>query len=149
MRTWMLAPDGVWSEVTGRVADRGDQPGDWTWTELVAAIGPAEAGPVMVVDRADLAQVHAHLADRWIANRIWDTLCGPGIDSVTVVRVAPSDRIAWLAAVADFAGRPEVGEPHYAWRDRRGRWLLWAHGLGVATPALDGAYLAVGAIRAR
>lgn len=148
MRTWILAPDGVWSEVTDRLLDRGERPGDWAWPEVVSGIGPAEAGPVLVVDRDELAQVHAHLPDRWIANRVWDTLCGPGIDSVTVIRVAPPDRPVWLAAVADFAGRPGVGDAHYAWRDRRDRWLLWAHGLGTGTPALDGAYLAVGATRA-
>lgn len=146
MRTWLLAPDGVWTEVTSRLPRHDDGPADWPWPEIVASVGaPVVFEECAVVDRDHLGQTHGQFRDRWIAQRVWDVLCSPRITHVTVVHVTPHSQSLWFSALAEYTGR--AGEPHYHWRDRRGRWLLWAHSDAEMTPPLDGARIIVDAPR--
>lgn len=146
MRTWVLAPDSTWVEVTARLGDHDGDPAYWPWEDILATLGaPMTLESYAVVDRAGLHQVHGQFRDRWIAQRVWDVLCTPRISHVTVVHLTPQSGSVWLEALGRWTGR--AGRPHMHWADRRHRWMLWAHTEGE-TPPLDGAYMVVGATRA-
>jgi hypothetical protein len=146
MRTWILAPDSTWTEVTDRLGEHDGDPAYWPWPEIVAALGaPAILDEYTVIERDGLAGIHRQIGDQWIARRVWDVLCSPGITNVTVLHVTPHSRSRWLDALAAWTGRD--GRPHYHWTDRRYRWMLWAHAEDEVTPPLDGAYMVVGATR--
>lgn len=150
MRTWILAPDGIWAETTGRLVGCGPDPHRWDWPDVLADIAGVEAdiaGPPLVLDRTDLTSVHGHIIDRWMANVIWSTLCTDRIERVTVIRMTPPASDAWLDAVAAWTGRRGTGVPPVAWEDRRARWMLWAHSTHADTPPLDGARVVVGAVQ--
>ncbi|HEX5494343.1 MAG TPA: hypothetical protein VFX70_07210 [Mycobacteriales bacterium] len=150
MRTWLLTPDGVWTEVTDRLAGRDSDPACWPWQEVLSSIGSLDALHVAhnaVLTRADLSDVHRTYGDRWMANLIWSTLCTDHVDRLTVTSTTVLDGKAWLAAVGAWAGRPAEDPPPLAWQDRRSQWMLWAHSATAGQVPLDGARVVAGAAR--
>ena len=144
MRTLLLAPDGVWTDVTQQVTQWGDTPAIWPWQGVLDKIGDAWViGEPLTVERATLTMVHGTI-ERWMACRVWDTVCTPGVESVSVMRVGSNHHASWLTDLCQFTGRP-LGDPHYRWSEMRARWLLWAHTEAVGQIPLDGAHIVVGA----
>lgn len=149
MRTWLLAPDGVWVDVTVQVPGHGPEPARWSWPEIVAEIGgevPVRFDLAMGLDRGDLVSVHGNVPDRWVANLIWSTLCTDRVDAVTVLRITPLGQVEWLDALRAWVGRPTTDRPPVAWQDRRARWMLWAHATTDGPVPLDNARIVVGAV---
>ena len=144
MRTLLLAPDGVWADVTPQVIQWGPCPADWPWQGVVDRIGDAQVlGEALTVDRATLAMVHGSI-ERWMASRVWDVVCTPGVEAVSVMRVGSNDHVGWLQALSAFTGR-DLGDPHYRWAELRARWLMWAHTTPTGPVPLAGARIVVGA----
>lgn len=144
MRTSLLAPDGVWTDVTEHLACWGEDVKTYPWQIITSDISDCGIGIRAVVTYSRQTLYTADdPGDRVIRNLVWSAVCAEGVSAVTLLHLwyfAGAD--AWLDAVTKWAGT--TGDaPQYLWAERRCQWMLWAH-YPTAAPDLENARLVVG-----
>lgn len=146
MRTWLLAPDGRWKQVTELLSPfGGDVDTGYPWANILRTVSDDSLAILFAqtFTRSTLPQAGAEPTDRFVQRFLWGAACAPGVEAVTLLRIHLfGPHTAWLGALARWCGCTDEAPPSI-WVDRRARWMLWAHATDTA-PTLDGARIMAG-----